>query len=585
MLKRLFFLSLFVSLTLILISCAQDTSRNATVSFQLSSKTMEALAAGTNASKAMRASDSADGQELSGKVTLFVDGKGQEQNLNKEGNDYKTTFNNIRVGSKAKAKAEIYRGEKLIASGESNEITVKETGNELKITLSKINDGNGGGGDTDDIPAEGTIELIIHRFALKQNTTLSSPVIYQNSGEMIFSLLDEDKKDIFADIDWDIDSNKNAIETIYKVKYRSTDVTDLFDARRNTISTVYEHPISTTGTYQVYVTVTRGATTYINKEGQTIDLPEFEPVSGTFEYVVTPGIVVNVDEYFDLGEFAEYPSYPDTEDFQNVFGGYNTFNTLAIGIEDIVKNVSSSEVLLILRGTTDLNYTDFTSGVMTAAYNLSSKTFEVDMSAVTTENTSEDARVLGSYDGYGTSQNGDDQVLAANDNNPYNINTLFIPNDMIAFGKNVFNDSYINTIKCGEGLTRICYGAFCRSNIANIIFAENSNLQIIESSAFASTSISVLEIPASVVAIGPGAFYRMDGGGNDGLSFEDSSGTWYYTGSDTVDGKDQWEAWIDGTQTPPDHGDGIPAGEVTDILNTVKESDPNSKTYLFCVKD
>lgn len=591
MLKRFFvqagsLLILFVCFSCFLTSCAQEISQNipqsGTISFNMSKETVEKL---LNKYEQKSSSRNAvitetypdEEYEYKIEITLICNGVPATQPLLPTDNGFMATFTGLPVGSLVKAKVSLYVDDYLFAYGESAEIIVTAGDNYLAVTMTDpLSQGNLGGG---------MIELGITQFVLKQNALHSGGKKYQNLGSMAFSLLDENGQDIFADVDWNEQLSKEAFDFLYRVKYRSTDVTDYFETKFNTISVSDAKILPFYGTLQVSVMVSYGSSgAYINNDGELVKLPTFEAVSGSFDFVVDSGILINVDEYWDQGSGATYDLYPDTEEFQNVLGGYNTFNTLAIGIQEKLLGVNSDLVKLILRGITDLTYTDLTSAVLTVGYLVPSTGFEVDLSDVVTNNTDEDARVLGSYDGYGTSNNGDDVVLGAKDENPYNIVTLILPNDLIALGKNVFSDSYINTIKCGEGLTRICYGALGRSNLANISFAENSNLQIIEDYAFSQTNLSEFEIPSSVIAIGACAFYRMNGSDADGLRFKDISGTWYYAGSGEVNGKTQWETWVNGTQIPPDHDDSVPFGEETDILNAVKNSS-ESKLYWFCVKD
>ena len=136
-----------------------------------------------------------------------------------------------------------------------------------------------------------------------------------------------------------------------------------------------------------------------------------------------------------------------------------------------------------------------------------------------------------------------------------------------------------------SGLREIGSGAFYRCNfLSQIEFPADSNLRVIGASAFSMMHVEELIIPESVIAIGAMAFYRMNGEDSEGLSFADSSGNWYYAGNSEVTGKTQWETWISGTQTPPDHDENVPFGEESDILNAVKNSS-ESNVYWFCVKD
>ena len=67
---------------------------------------------------------------------------------------------------------------------------------------------------------------------------------------------------------------------------------------------------------------------------------------------------------------------------------------------------------------------------------------------------------------------------------------------------------YLNKIIIPNSITKIENGCFSNSNILEVIFEDNSKLEIIESEAFGETCINSFNLPDTVISIGKGAFAK-----------------------------------------------------------------------------
>ena len=138
--KKSFFLTFFLLIctSLFFLSCGSEILKSGDITFSLNESAVEKLS-----QKAARLADSNE-ENLSFRicVTLEVDKETLEQetvfNPNKEkksDDDNKITFPDIEVGKKVKASVSAYYEEIKLASGESEEITIKEGSNPLPVTL------------------------------------------------------------------------------------------------------------------------------------------------------------------------------------------------------------------------------------------------------------------------------------------------------------------------------------------------------------------------------------------------------------------------------------------------------------------
>jgi hypothetical protein len=116
-----------------------------------------------------------------------------------------------------------------------------------------------------------------------------SETFYLDSGRFVFSLFDEDGKDIFEDIDWSVESNGNIWKRFVEVTHNGETVQQgiNYDSNEVTVSSVF--PLSESGWYILTLTVSPLAKTYVNKAGETVEIPDYETVTGTFEIEVTGG--------------------------------------------------------------------------------------------------------------------------------------------------------------------------------------------------------------------------------------------------------------------------------------------------------
>jgi len=123
---------------------------------------------------------------------------------------------------------------------------------------------------------------------VKQIEGESEP-FYLDSGRFVFSLFDEDGKDIFEDIDWSVESNGYIWKRFVEVTHNGETVQQgiNYDSNEVTVSSVF--PLSESGWYILTLTVSPLAKTYVNKAGETVEIPDYETVTGTFEIEVTGG--------------------------------------------------------------------------------------------------------------------------------------------------------------------------------------------------------------------------------------------------------------------------------------------------------
>ena len=140
-----------------------------------------------------------------------------------------------------------------------------------------------------------SIKTSAKRYTLAKNEAASEK-FYLNKGRFAFSLLDENGNDVLADVDWDatdatgIYVNQNLFSKIedFSFTYKTHSVNNLEYYGFNYFDLGSTNPLTKAGTYLLTITVSPNVsrTTYVNKAGQTVAFPDFEPVSGTFEVEV-----------------------------------------------------------------------------------------------------------------------------------------------------------------------------------------------------------------------------------------------------------------------------------------------------------
>lgn len=172
------------------------------------------------------------------------------------------------------------------------ELTVHEGENPVTLKMSYNPNGNGEGGE-EDIPVDGIIEI---EKPVKLTITIdqekSDSKYYLNKGKIFFTLLDENGNDILEDVDWDAYSdiygfiNQNLLAVDCELYYGHNKINGLLNYGMNYLTMDNAYPLPKGGSYQLSFTISPGKRTYVNNAGQTVDFPDFEPVTGSFEVEV-----------------------------------------------------------------------------------------------------------------------------------------------------------------------------------------------------------------------------------------------------------------------------------------------------------
>jgi hypothetical protein len=182
--------------------------------------------------------------------------------------------------------------------------------------------GNGEGGG-EDIPVDGTIDI---EKPVKLTITIdqekSDSKYYLNNGKIVFTLLDENGNDILEDVDWDAYSdiygfiNQNLLAVDCELYYGHNKINGLLNYGMNYLTMDNDYPLPRGGSYQLSLTIRPGKTSYVNKDGDTVEFPDFEPVTGSFE------IEVEDISYFEFDASnlmtivdPEYQTYGLSDDF------------------------------------------------------------------------------------------------------------------------------------------------------------------------------------------------------------------------------------------------------------------------------
>ncbi len=427
-----------------------------------------------------------------------------------------------------------------------SELTVHE--GENPVTLKMTADPNGGGsgeGGEEDIPVDGTIDI---EKPVKLTITIdqekSDSKYYLNKGKIFFTLLDENGNDILEDVDWDAYSetngfiNQNLLAVDCELYYGHNKINGLLNYGMNYLTMDNDYPLPRGGSYQLSLTIRPGKTSYVNNAGQTVDFPDFEPVTGSFEIEVEDYLYTELD-------FTDIDSEGISAALTNALSGLTT---------------GSSTVYFKLCGQTTEYYTNIFVGIKSALSNASSLFF-IDASDLTT-----------TYSGK------DIQQCAMQ--NSSKIQGLILPDDVDHIGGYAFAGcTNLETVVFGKGLKDMSTSFDSCSKLASVTFPEDSSFEAFGNMSFSNCpALKTLKLPASIKGIASNAFYNNDA--LEEFTLENTSGTWYYT----FDSDTYW-AWMDGTLEPPSKAESAAEGScglVTDLQTVQPQSQYSGQNpYTF----
>ena len=381
------------------------------------------------------------------------------------------------------------------------------------------------------------------KYTLAKNSDESSTKFYLNNGKFTFSLLDENGNDILSDVDWDANDsgykiNLNLLNVDYDLRRGNTSLkSKLYYYGMNYFELNSDAPLLLGGTYQLSITVSRKVdrTTYVNTEGQTVSLPDFEPVSATFE--------VEVEDYrYAELDFTGIVSDDISTALTNALSGLTT---------------GSSTVYFKLCGQTSVYYTTLFSSIKSAIAN-ASPLFFIDASELTTSYSSKD-------------------IQSTAMQSCSKIQGLILPDDMDVIGNYAFaNCSNLETVVLGKGLKSMSTSFNSCAKLSSVTFPEDSSFESFGDHSFTNCSaLKTFKLPASIKGISENAFY---GSAIEEFTLEDTSGTWYYT----FDYDTYW-AWMDGTLEPPSRAENAAEGSCGLVagLQTVTPKYSSQTAYTF----
>ena len=426
-----------------------------------------------------------------------------------------------------------------------SELTIHE--GENPVTLKMTADPNGGGsgeGGEEDIPVDGTIDI---EKPVKLTITIdqekSDSKYYLNKGKIFFTLLDENGNDILEDVDWDAYSdiygfiNQNLLAVDCELYYGHNKINGLLNYGMNYLTMNNAYPLPKGGSYQLSLTISPGKRTYVNNAGQTVDFPDFEPVTGSFEIEVEDYLYTELD-------FTGIDSEGISAALTNALSGLTT---------------ESSTVYFKLCGQTSEYYTNLFSGINSAISNATSLFF-IDASDLTTTYSGKD-------------------IQSCAMQNCSKIQGLILPDDMDHIGGYAFTGcTNLETVVFGKGLKDMSTSFDSCAKLSSVTFPAGSSFESFGNMSFSNCPVlKTLKLPASIKGISSNAFYDS---GIEEFTLEDTSGTWYYT----FDSETYW-AWMGGTLEPPSRTENAAEGSsglVTDLQTVQPQSQYSGQSpYTF----
>ena len=273
--RKLFYFAACLFCSFILFSCSSGVEAKGEVSLSISNASIARIAARASGS------DSAAKSDFSFKVKLTADNKAREKTafVNSEKNTTEISFSDIPVGVEAKVEAWLYNGDDEIASGTSNTFKVKDGKNSVTLQL-KVS------GDKVGIEFEQTKRHFEIRTIEGTDTTFYSV----SGGTIKYSLFDEYGNNVLAGINWDEEDSQYVWKRIVEIHYPTETEDSPFDNfsyDNNEITFNYDTP---SRIYYVTITVSPLSGCYVNTSGDTVMVPDFEPITETFEIYVEPSV-------------------------------------------------------------------------------------------------------------------------------------------------------------------------------------------------------------------------------------------------------------------------------------------------------
>ena len=429
-------------------------------------------------------------------------------------------------------------------------------------------------------PGSGSIFLkpSAKQYKLVKNEEASEK-FYLNKGRFVFSLLDEDGNDVLADVNWDAYSetdgflNQNLLNISSDITCKGHSVNSLSDDGFNYVQISSDNPLTKAGSYLLSLTVSPSVskTTYVNKSGQTVAFPDFEPISGSFE------VEVEDVAYYDFNaanlmvmENSEYQNYVLSDEFTTLIDSL-TANSL-IKISGAIPTSYGSAFQPIKN-----RLCGFINGLVNED-KICKYLLDFDFSEMTTETT-------------------DKTACSCEFQDCKALRSIILPDDLTKIGYCTFSGC--------SNLEKIVFGSCIKSieddtalsgcsKLSSVVIPENAPFEKVGTYTFSGdTLLKTLSLPASFKTLGSAAL-----GSIEILNLADESGTWYYTNDQTL-----WSYWHSETQPQtPEITDGK-VGELTSLKNfsdfnaeisypadvtTVSQkllyAAQNTNYYFYCVK-
>ncbi|MBR1639181.1 MAG: leucine-rich repeat domain-containing protein [Treponema sp.] len=379
------------------------------------------------------------------------------------------------------------------------------------------------------------------KYILAKNSDESSAKFYLNNGKFTFSLLDENDNDVLADVKWDAYSetdgflNQNLLNISYEITYKGHSVNSLSYDGFNYVQISSYNPLTKGGSYLLTLTVSPSVskTTYVNKSGQTVDFPDFEPVSGIFEVEVED--VANYE--FDASNLMtivdpEYQTYGLSDDFL-----------------DFIDSLTSDSLIKI-------------SGTIPTPYGSAFQPIKNRLNGFIDGQSNEDkiCKYLLDFDfSEMTTESTDKTACSCEFQNCKALRSIILPVDLTKIGYCTFSGcSNLEKIVFGSAIESIEDDTALSecSKLSSVVIPEDAPFEKVGSYTFKSdTLLKTLSLPASFKTLGSAAL-----GSIETLNLADESGTWYYTKEQNV-----WFGWHSETQPQtPEITEGS-VGELTSL--------------------
>lgn len=463
-----------------------------------------------------------------------------------------------------------------------SELTVHE--GENPVTLKMTADPNGGGsgeGGEEDIPVDGTIDIEKpDKLTITIDQEKSDSKYYLNKGKIFFTLLDENGNDILEDVDWGSYSdiygfiNQNLLAVDCELYYGHNKINGLLNYGMNYLTMDNAYPLPRGGSYQLSLTIRPGKRTYVNKSGQTVDFPDFEPISGTFE------VEVEDISYFEFDASnlmtivnPEYQTYGLSDDFLDFIDSLTGDSLIKIsGAIPTSYGIAFQPIKNRLNGYIDgqLNEDKICQYLI-----------DFDFSEMTTTDTTPNAKTAASCEFQ----------------NCKALHSIILPDDLTKIGYCTFEECInLEKIVFGSAIESIEDDTALSgcSKLSSVVIPENAPFEKVGTYTFAGdTLLKTLSLPSSFKTLGRAAL-----GSIETLNLADESGTWYYTKDQTT-----WFKWHSETQPETPQITEGSVGELTSLkdfsnsnaeisypadVTTVSQkllyAAQNTNYYFYCVK-